>query len=149
MNPSKKTFTHVLLMGSPSGLPVLVDYFDGETTGLKPPPSVIADFKAVVTALLPHALPELQAHGVMTTCAHCGRPFDGAAIQWVENSVPGDFFDLNILALCKADAANLPKASPFDWAHISETSGLFPEVHEWEMFIRGLRSAAVTARRKK
>ena len=34
MNPSKKTFDPVLMLGSPSGLPEFVDHLDGDATDL-------------------------------------------------------------------------------------------------------------------
>ena len=116
---------------------------------LIPPPSAIAHFQAVVADLLPLALPEMQKFGCMTTCAYCGKPLDGAAITCVVVTISNTYFHLNIMALCKVDAASPPEISPCAWAHISETSGLYPEVYQWDEFLQALSSFAGTTLRKK
>ncbi|WP_139140422.1 hypothetical protein [Variovorax boronicumulans] len=105
-------------------------------------------FTADVAALLPFALPELQKLGFMKTCAHCGKPFDGGALAVHVGRDQGQPMKASILALCKADRTSLTKTPPNDWAHVSETSGLFPAQSEWARLVKELSYCAIVALHK-
>lgn len=108
----------------------------------------VIKFAQDIIPVLPVALPQLRKLGLMTTCAHCGKPHDGATFIVRCRTVPGEFTEVHILALCNTCAINPDDLPKNDWAHVCESSGLFPLEHEWATLIRALYCYAIMTLRE-
>ena len=101
-------------------------------------------FAQDITAVLPFVLLDLQELGVMTTCANCGKPFDGASFAVRGRKLADGETEVEIVAICII-CGSKAAMHPNDWAHVSESSGLYPGEHEWATLVQAFRSLAVIA----
>jgi hypothetical protein len=103
-----------------------------------------AQFAQDIAPLLLTALPEFRRHGLMKTCAHCGKTLDGVTFVLRTPDVQHGNPVAHILSICNACATRPADLSPSDWPHARDDSGLLLQQCEWAQFTRFLRRHAMT-----
>lgn len=95
--------------------------------------------------VLPGAMPYLHEIDLLTTCAHCGGPYDGRGgeVHWCSEN--GEITDVEIVAVCGRCLSG-PMLPPEEWQHVGPTSGLFYIRDCWAEAVRMLRWAPVLYR---